>query len=62
MRTAIAFFSLVVFTSLVTSFTFAQKAGDALPPSKYKEYTLKNGLHVVMHEDKSTPIVGVNLW
>jgi predicted Zn-dependent peptidase len=30
--------------------------GDKLPPIKYKEMTLKNGLRVIMHEDHSTPI------
>ncbi|HXH70008.1 MAG TPA: pitrilysin family protein [Pyrinomonadaceae bacterium] len=35
---------------------------DKLPPIKYKEITLKNGLRVIMHEDHSTPIVAVNLW
>jgi predicted Zn-dependent peptidase len=39
----------------------AQKS-DKLPPIKYKEVTLKNGLRVIMHEDKSTPIVAVNVW
>jgi zinc protease len=35
---------------------------DKLPPIKYKEFTLKNGLRVIMHEDHSTPIVAVNMW
>jgi len=29
---------------------------------KYKEYTLANGLRVILHEDRSTPIVSVNMW
>jgi zinc protease len=33
-----------------------------LPPVKYTEYRLPNGLRVILHEDKSTPIVAVNLW
>ncbi|MEO7674494.1 MAG: insulinase family protein, partial [Pyrinomonadaceae bacterium] len=36
--------------------------GNKLPPLKIKEYKLKNGLRVVLHEDKSTPVVAVNLW
>lgn len=40
---------------------FAQK-GEKLPPLKYKEYKLKNGLRVILHEDKSTPVVAVNVW
>src|SRR5215212_5982986 len=34
----------------------------ALPPIPYTEYTLQNGLRVILHEDHSTPIVGVNVW
>ncbi|MGH9948113.1 MAG: M16 family metallopeptidase [Pyrinomonadaceae bacterium] len=41
--------------------TFGQKA-DKLPSMNIKEYTLKNGLRVVMHQDDSTPIVAVNMW
>jgi zinc protease len=33
-----------------------------LPPIKVTEFKLKNGLRVILHEDHSTPIVGVNLW
>ncbi len=28
----------------------------------YEHYVLPNGLHVILHEDHSTPIVGVNVW
>ncbi|HEY0428964.1 MAG TPA: pitrilysin family protein [Pyrinomonadaceae bacterium] len=38
------------------------QTGDKLPPIKYTEFTLKNGLRVIMHEDHSTPIVAVNVW
>jgi zinc protease len=31
----------------------------ALP---YSQFTLANGLHVILHEDHSTPIVTVNVW
>ncbi|HEV2880258.1 MAG TPA: pitrilysin family protein [Pyrinomonadaceae bacterium] len=33
-----------------------------LPPIKFTEFRLNNGLRVILHEDHSTPIVGVNLW
>jgi zinc protease len=33
-----------------------------LPPIKYTEFKLKNGLRVIFHEDHSTPIVAVNIW
>jgi zinc protease len=55
------FVSLFVLVSLITTTVSAQKS-DQLPPIKYKEVTLKNGLRVIMHEDRSTPVVAVNLW
>ena len=53
--------SLFVFVLIMTTTLFAQK-GEKLPPIKYNEMTLKNGLRVIMHQDKSTPIVAVNVW
>ena len=35
---------------------------EKLPPINVKQYKLKNGLTVLMHEDHSTPIVAVNMW
>ena len=29
---------------------------------EYAEFTLPNGLHVLVHEDHSVPIASVNLW
>ncbi|KAA3611107.1 MAG: insulinase family protein [Calditrichaeota bacterium] len=29
---------------------------------KYDEYRLSNGMRVILHKDKSTPIVSVNVW
>lgn len=40
----------------------SQGAAAPLPPINYTEFKLKNGLRVILHEDHSTPIVGVNLW
>ena len=37
-------------------------AAPVLPPIKYTQFFLPNGLRVIFHEDHSTPIVGVNLW
>jgi zinc protease len=31
-------------------------------PLSFDEYRLGNGLHVILHEDHSVPIVAVNLW
>jgi zinc protease len=33
-----------------------------IPEIKFQKYTLPNGLDVILHEDHSTPIVGVNVW
>ena len=52
---------LLAFVLLMTTTNRAQK-GDKLPPIKVQEITLKNGLRVIMHEDKSMPIVAVNVW
>jgi predicted Zn-dependent peptidase len=38
------------------------KGGPVLPPIKYTQFFLPNGLRVIFHEDHSTPIVGVNIW
>ena len=40
----------------------SSQAAAPLPPVKVTEFRLKNGLRVILHEDHSTPIVGVNLW
>ncbi|HVF44935.1 MAG TPA: insulinase family protein [Pyrinomonadaceae bacterium] len=42
--------------------TSAAKGAPVLPPIKYTQFFLPNGLRVIFHEDRSTPIVGVNLW
>src|SRR5918997_184336 len=55
------FISLLTIVSLMGTMVSAQKT-DQLPPIKYQEITLKNGLRVIMHEDHSTPIVAVNVW
>ncbi len=52
---------LVIFSFMTTTNVFAQN-GDKLPPVKFQEFTLPNGMRVIMHVDKSTPIVAVNLW
>jgi zinc protease len=53
--------SLLILFSLMSTIVPAQ-TGDKLPPIKYTEFTLKNGLRVILHEDHSTPIVAVNVW
>ena len=44
----------------------AQARGDdrkpQIPDLKVETYSLPNGLEVILHEDHTTPVVGVNLW
>lgn len=58
-KRSFVFFLGLIF--LMTTFVSAQKT-DKLPTLNFKEYRLKNGLRVIMHQDKSTPIVAVNVW
>ena len=37
------------------------QAGD-LPRLEFEKYVLDNGLQVILHEDHSIPLVGVNIW
>ncbi|MCO6510343.1 MAG: insulinase family protein [Aridibacter famidurans] len=55
------FVFLTVAILALTSLMSAQ-GPNQLPKLKYKEYKLKNGLRVILHEDRSTPIVAVNVW
>src|SRR5690348_1048282 len=45
----------------------AQTATAPAPPSTqlqvgYSQFTLPNGLHVILHEDHRVPMVSVNVW
>ena len=62
MRMKKIFVGLLVAAWAFTVPAIAQKNGDKLPPINVKEYKLKNGLRVLLHEDKSTPIVSVGVW
>lgn len=54
-RTPQPFLFSVLFTAVCAVTTFAQSL-------KHERYELKNGLTVILHEDHSLPIAGVNLW
>ena len=56
-----SFVALFVIVSSMTTIISAQ-SDTKLPKLGYTEFKLKNGLRVIMHVDKSTPIVAVNLW
>ncbi|REJ77369.1 MAG: insulinase family protein [Acidobacteria bacterium] len=59
LRRIAVLFSLAVlaFTSIVNA-----QGSNQLPKVNYTEYKLKNGMRVILHPDKSTPIVAVNVW
>ena len=75
MKTNRAAILLIAFSLLLPFAVFAQKNQNSpnsqtsqnsqnsmTPTVKYEEFTLPNGLRVVMHQDKSTPVVAVNVW
>jgi zinc protease len=50
---------------LLILLTFATSAGAQTPAkidTPYTQFTLPNGLHVILHEDHSVPIAAVNMW
>ena len=49
-------FTLLTLALVTTSSVFGQMNKLA-----YEEYTLDNGLHVILYQDKSTPIVAVSV-
>ena len=44
------------------SLLFAASAGAANVDISFTEYTLDNGLRLIVHEDSKAPIVAVNIW
>jgi len=48
--------------SLLVSAAAGGDAAPRIPQVRFEKYTLPNGLQVILHEDHSTPIVGVNVW
>ncbi|MEK6337062.1 MAG: pitrilysin family protein [Acidobacteriota bacterium] len=54
--------ALVLFLFLPGLAAAQAGGGGNLPAVKYEQFTLPNGLNVIMHVDKSTPIVAVDFW
>ena len=49
--------------NLILSLLATSAAGSqAVPAIPYEKYTLPNGLEVILHEDRSVPVVAVNAW
>ena len=57
MRTRLT--SLALFLTLATTSSARE---PNVPKLKVEKYQLANGLDVILHEDHTTPVVGVNLW
>ncbi len=60
MRSKILSYFLLMSALLLTVNTYGQ--AEKLPPINVKEYSLKNGLRVITHVDRSTPVVTVGTW
>src|SRR5438874_12893876 len=57
-KTMLLFLAVAFFTPMIA----LGQSNTNLPKINYKEYTLTNGLHVVLHQDTSTPIVAVGVF
>jgi zinc protease len=58
------FSAAAVIALLLTSTSWAQPSAQSPAPIQlpYSQFTLPNGLHVILHEDHSVPVVTVNVW
>lgn len=55
--------SLFLYFAACVSMTFGAETADvSIPKIPYEKYTLPNGMDVILHEDHSTPVVGVDIW
>ena len=66
-RSTCAAAGLVLALALAVAITVGTAAVSAQVGSPhlavpYQEFTLANGLHVILHRDASTPVVSVNVW
>ena len=50
--------SLIIFLVFLVSSAVA----DDTPTINFEQYTLGNGLRVVVHTDRKAPIISVNVW
>ncbi len=62
MRTLFIRSLLFCFAICAVSTVKAETNDTSIPKIAYEKYTLPNGMDVILHEDHSTPIVGVNIW
>jgi zinc protease len=59
---ALGTFSFALLLAIAPSSTKAEDRQPQVPDLKVEKYTLDNGLEVILHQDHTTPVVGVNLW
>jgi zinc protease len=52
----------VLAMAVLAAFPAVAAAQQTAPPTKYETFTLPNGLRFIVHEDRSTPIVAVDVW
>ena len=60
MKTTSLYRPAALAATLITLFSGAASAADV--DIVYREFTLDNGLRLVVHEDNKAPIVAVNIW
>ena len=51
-----------VFAQETAATPLRQAQGGAALEVRYTQFTLSNGLHVILHEDHTIPIVTINVW
>jgi predicted Zn-dependent peptidase len=55
-------FRSIVAAGLAVGLAAGNAGAQAVAPIEFREFTLPNGLRVIVHEDHSTPVVAVNVW
>ncbi len=62
LRPALVAFAALVLGAWSPRLAAAEDRGPSIPDLKVETFVLPNGLSVILHEDHTTPFVGVNLW
>src|SRR6187401_1088319 len=52
----------LLLTALLLAAAPALAAGQKTLEVPYTQFTLPNGLHVILHEDHTVPLITVNVW
>src|SRR5262245_19419011 len=62
LRKILGFGGLLLVALTVNQFVAAQTPSRKLPTIPFEKYKLKNGLEVILSEDRTLPLVSVNIW